>query len=598
MAVRFDAAADRLLRTANNPSVTANFSMSFHVYLVSDLNTWSTFWYMGTNIYSNYIFVGTDNDGATLLVDIGGTTGTGPVLSTATWYYITIDCNWSSSPFQTSVRVWNISGVQVGSTVNVANRPVANDRFEFGAATSSNTDRADIRIFNIKRWDSIRLPIAELQSEQWTLLPRAVSTFPTAWWPCLPGSPERLRDYSPRGYDFTAGGTLTDEQSPPIVRDKRARGGVYVVSTGASPITGRDAGLAWDYGAILADGALSFRAWGKSAEFAGIRGLFPTFGQDAGVGVEVGTPLGRGVPVGRLFGSAFLYGGLDGTGVLSGRDDGSSVEFGGPSAEGSLSGLDTLGIGDYAALLGLFSISGRDFGESSEIGPLAGLGGLRGRDSSSMGEMGGISAEGALSSRTDGFAQLYGYLVDAGSLVIGPLFVRDYGYAWLAAPPEASGNLSGRDSGNSFQRGLVQSFLPAFGVTFGAADLFGRIAGEGNLAARDYGLSHLVGTAQVFARLYGRTAAVSWLAGRLEAEGQLFGIDAGNGYEYGLLSIFGLQFPLPVGESRILRPVGTSKIATLAGRSRIYRLIAESLIQRPIGESSIPTLSGMTKRKS
>lgn len=192
--------------------------MSFWVYLTSDLNAYTCFFYYGEDNYAGtYFFVGTDATGTTLLAAIGATEVTGPSLSTGTWYFITIDCNWSAAAYQTSVRCYNTSGTQVGSTINVAARPSISGagRFEFGGVGSGNNDRLNGRVAAVKRWDGTRLSAADLLNEQWTYVPKRFAG-PTAWWPGFNGSPERLADYGPSAYNFTAGGTLTDEDGPPI----------------------------------------------------------------------------------------------------------------------------------------------------------------------------------------------------------------------------------------------------------------------------------------------------------------------------------------------------------------------------------------------
>lgn len=216
MAVRFDAAADRLLRTANTPALNSLGGLCFWVRIVTDLDTYSCFCYIGSNNYStgDYLFVGTDSDGTTLLVDMKTTSGTGPSLSTGTWYFITIDWNWTTP--QTAVRVYNTAGAQVGSTVTLSAEPGDNSRFEFGAVGTSNLDRGDIRIEAIKRWEGARPTAAELLAERLTYTPQRIANL-ISWYPCFGGATERLRDYSANQYTFTAGGTLTDEAGGQLV---------------------------------------------------------------------------------------------------------------------------------------------------------------------------------------------------------------------------------------------------------------------------------------------------------------------------------------------------------------------------------------------
>lgn len=212
MAVRFDAAADRLLRTTNLP--TGAFTISFWVYLVSDLNAYSNFFYIGGDNYGGtYFYVGTAADGTTLLLG-HPTEISGSALSVNTWYYV-------AATFLTGAS--NRAFVYLGSLTSLAAQDIQSGlnpgqptttRMEFGAVGTGNNDRGNIRIANIKLWTAQK-PLAEVQAEQFSIRPVDFTNL-AGWWPCFPGSGERARDYSGLARDWTEGGTLTDEDPPPV----------------------------------------------------------------------------------------------------------------------------------------------------------------------------------------------------------------------------------------------------------------------------------------------------------------------------------------------------------------------------------------------
>ena len=89
MAVRFNAAADRLLRTTNTPSTSADWTITFWFYISTDTNAFATFLYIGSNNYgaTDWCYLGTDSDGTTVLLDIKSVSDNGTNLSTSTWYH-------------------------------------------------------------------------------------------------------------------------------------------------------------------------------------------------------------------------------------------------------------------------------------------------------------------------------------------------------------------------------------------------------------------------------------------------------------------------------------------------------------------------------
>ena len=85
---------------------------------------------------------------------------------------------------------------------------------EFGAWSAGNNDPFSGRIHAIKIWNTA-LTEAEIAQEVYTVAPRKLDSL-WGWYPTRPGSGERAKDYSGNGRDWTEGGTLTDDDPPPI----------------------------------------------------------------------------------------------------------------------------------------------------------------------------------------------------------------------------------------------------------------------------------------------------------------------------------------------------------------------------------------------
>lgn len=85
--------------------------------------------------------------------------------------------------------------------------------FVGGVAISTNT-LLDSRVAHIKAW-ARGLTQAEVAREMATIRPHSFTSL-WGWYPTLRGAASRLTDYSGIGRDWTAGGTLTDEDGPPV----------------------------------------------------------------------------------------------------------------------------------------------------------------------------------------------------------------------------------------------------------------------------------------------------------------------------------------------------------------------------------------------
>jgi hypothetical protein len=211
MAVRFDAAADRLLLTTSLFDYNANYTVMGWFYLTSDLNANTTFVSIN-NTTSNIDQMRTTSTGTLLQlsVTVGGTntTGNGSDLSISTWYHLAM-----VRESVTSLRLY-LNGVSNATNARSVTGRTAAARFELGASLAANGERLDGRCYALKAWSS-DLTASEVLQEMNTIRPRRTANL-YGWWPTLPGSGERARDYSGNGHDFTESGTLTDEDPPPV----------------------------------------------------------------------------------------------------------------------------------------------------------------------------------------------------------------------------------------------------------------------------------------------------------------------------------------------------------------------------------------------
>lgn len=217
MAVRFDAAADRLLRTANLPSYDANYTMTAWIRLTSlGAGGYASVFVLNTDSTStDYDWYGINRSGSTyrLTSVINNSEINGSVsIGVATWAFLAIVR--SANNLRTIYR-GNVTAAAVSdhtNTANVSSRS-AISRMELGAWTTGNTDPYNGLVANIKIWTSA-LSLSEIIQAQQATRPYRFANL-HGWWPCFAGAAERLRDYGANGYDWTAGGTLTDEAGPP-----------------------------------------------------------------------------------------------------------------------------------------------------------------------------------------------------------------------------------------------------------------------------------------------------------------------------------------------------------------------------------------------
>lgn len=213
MAVRIDASGDYLRRTTSLPSDT-NFTITGWCYIVSHRTSEYRYFVGIENAASSSSawklmgWNGGDND-LSIACDPIETQRFANSPGAGVWWFFAISCNESN----TLTGYWRpADGSATHVSPTLATSPQTEAVLHLGA--DSWDEWCDVRLANVKVWDAV-LTQAEIEAEQFTYRPRRLENL-HAWWPLLPGATERLRDYSGNGKDLTAGGTLTDEDGPPL----------------------------------------------------------------------------------------------------------------------------------------------------------------------------------------------------------------------------------------------------------------------------------------------------------------------------------------------------------------------------------------------
>jgi hypothetical protein len=214
MAIRLASASSQYLSRSTDILDFRNpYTIAGWFRLVSDTNNYSHF----LQIYetaSNVDDLGTDADGTTLGLYVGntGTFVAGSALSVGTWYYLALVRESTTSLKAYLGILTTLAALDITNTGSVASR-AAPSVMRIGTWDGA-AEFTDARGGPLKAW-ATALTLDEVRHEQWTIVPRRLSNL-YAWWPCFPGSTERLADYSAAGRHWTANGTLTDEDPPPV----------------------------------------------------------------------------------------------------------------------------------------------------------------------------------------------------------------------------------------------------------------------------------------------------------------------------------------------------------------------------------------------
>lgn len=250
MSVRFDAAADRLLRTTDLPDYNGVWAWCAWGQIAVDLNANSAFYSENDNTTGNVDLLRTTTAGDVLEIRVvvagAATTVGGGTLTVGTWYHLALVRESAAS-----LKLYIDGALSATNTRDVTGRAAAS-RQEMGGFRSTNTFPLDGKVFATKVWaGGTALTLAEVQQEMRTVRPVRLTNL-YGWWPLRPGSTERLKDYSGNGRDWTEAGTLADEDHPPI--SWGAPGGMRIMPPVAA-----------------AGGQPTMRRWGGSIDPIGAR---------------------------------------------------------------------------------------------------------------------------------------------------------------------------------------------------------------------------------------------------------------------------------------------------------------------------------------
>lgn len=224
MAIRFDAAADRLLRTANVIDYNTAYTFMCLVRIGVDpgASNYSAIFAINRNVdTADFDYVSIVNSGGlrfSLAVNIGGSVyraNSAGTSSTGVWYWVAMVREDDNS----LVLYWNSIGgalvtEQAFLTISISGR-TASSRHEIGGVTSSNARPLNLaagRVYAAKLWTAA-LSTTEMTREATTIRPHRYDNL-HSWYPLWPGF--HTVDYGPNNYAWTTAGTLTDEDSPPI----------------------------------------------------------------------------------------------------------------------------------------------------------------------------------------------------------------------------------------------------------------------------------------------------------------------------------------------------------------------------------------------
>lgn len=211
MAVRSDSIGDRLNISSGVLDYNSAYTIMFFLQIVVDQNAITTFLVISDNSNNNADNFRTSATGTLLQMRtaISGTTSiiSGSDLTVGTWYHIAI-----VRESATSCKVYLNGVLDITNTQDITGRAAAADLRFLGRAGTS--DPSNCKIAHIKAW-STNLSQADIVREMFSVMPVYPGSM-YAWWPCFAGVTERLVDWSGNGRTFTAAGTLTDEDGPPV----------------------------------------------------------------------------------------------------------------------------------------------------------------------------------------------------------------------------------------------------------------------------------------------------------------------------------------------------------------------------------------------
>lgn len=211
MSIRFDAAADRIVRTSSVLSSRAPYTAMCWTYPVS-VSAFSFIFSLNVNDQ----FDSSEGFGITSAGLLGVSSNsffasdvTGSTLSENTWYHLAM-----VRTSMTGDLLLYLNGVLDITHAHSTEFQSTSTRMEFGGASTGDSSPFSGRVAALKLY-STNLSVTEIQQEMYKILPSRTDSL-TGWYPGFPGATERLADYSGLARNWTEAGTLTDEDPPPV----------------------------------------------------------------------------------------------------------------------------------------------------------------------------------------------------------------------------------------------------------------------------------------------------------------------------------------------------------------------------------------------
>lgn len=216
MSVIFDGSSDGLSRTSDILSYNSAFTVAFWAWRTDVFQNYPNLFsiqYFDGGSNSNYDYVGFNSSTTTLIIASNNSTSeinqTGSSLSVETWYHIAL----VRTAIDGNLLLYLDGSLDATLSSDMTGRPSA-VRMEFAAFSTFDYSPFAGRIAYAKAWSGA-LSAPEIANECGVIRPvRTDSLY--GFWPMLSGSPERARDYSGNGRDWTQDGTLTDGEGPPV----------------------------------------------------------------------------------------------------------------------------------------------------------------------------------------------------------------------------------------------------------------------------------------------------------------------------------------------------------------------------------------------
>lgn len=210
MAIIVNASGEYLRRTANLPSDSAWTGMCW-MYLNSIRS--SVYQYLielanATSSASSYQVIGFNSSGSFEIHQGVSSQTFGSAPSAGAWYHVYLRNNGTtlSGGFRAvGASAYTTASISSASAFTEAALYFGNDSWD---------EYMDARLAAIKVWDA-HLSDAEIELEFMRLTPARTANL-NIWTPGILTGTDRVKDYSGNGRDWTAGGTLTDGDGPPV----------------------------------------------------------------------------------------------------------------------------------------------------------------------------------------------------------------------------------------------------------------------------------------------------------------------------------------------------------------------------------------------